>query len=82
MIRANGSPVGAAINYRLKPHWAAVPWILPTDAIIDFDKGLIRFPPARTNSNLEHLVPMSDPVQAIFKKRKRVVGPPYCTFRC
>jgi integrase len=41
---------------------------------VDFDANLITFPPARTKNKLEHEVPMSDPVQAILKKRKRIAG--------
>jgi integrase len=40
----------------------------------DFDTGLITLPPTRTQNKLEHKVPMSDPVVAILKKRKRIAG--------
>jgi integrase len=41
---------------------------------IDFDKNLITFPATRTKNRLEHIVPMSDPVQAILRGRNRIVG--------
>jgi integrase len=41
---------------------------------IDFDNGLITFPPARTKNRLEHVVPISDPVKAILRARNRIVG--------
>jgi integrase len=40
----------------------------------DFNKSLIVFPPPRTKNKLEHVVPMSDPVKGILKKRTRIVG--------
>jgi integrase len=41
---------------------------------IHFDKSLITFPPARTKNGLEHDVPMSDRVRAIFKTRSSIIG--------
>lgn len=41
---------------------------------IDFDRGLITLPPARTKNKLEHIVPMSEPVKAILKGRYRITG--------
>jgi integrase len=35
---------------------------------------LITLPPTRTKNKLEHKVPMSNPVVAILKKRKRIAG--------
>jgi integrase len=39
---------------------------------IDFNKSLIVLHPSRTKNKLEHVVPMSDRVKAILKKRPRV----------
>jgi integrase len=40
----------------------------------DFNTNLITLPPTRTKNKLEHKVPMSDPVVAILKRRKRIAG--------
>jgi integrase len=34
---------------------------------IDFDRGVIVFPPARTKNNREHEIPMSDEVRELWK---------------
>lgn len=41
---------------------------------IDFDRGLIVLPPARTKNGREHVVPMSGPVRAILELRRQIYG--------
>jgi integrase len=41
---------------------------------IDFDRGLIVLPVARTKNAREHVVPMSGPVRTIFEARSRIYG--------
>ena len=41
---------------------------------IDFERGLIVLPPARTKNGREHLIPMSGPVRVILEARRQIHG--------